>query len=105
MAIGFKLFRVRKDGTIGPLFINRRQRVPVGEWIESEYHPTKGFAHRAGWHMCTRPVAPHLKLTAERAWFMVEYDETSSRTYHRPECQGGDWILADKIKVLGPVAV
>jgi hypothetical protein len=36
----FKLFKLRKDGTLGPLFINARQRIPVGEWLEAGDHPT-----------------------------------------------------------------
>lgn len=35
----YKLFRVRRDGTIGPLFINKKQRIPVGEWMCAEEHP------------------------------------------------------------------
>jgi hypothetical protein len=52
MKIAYKLFRVRKDGTLGPLFINRPQRVPVGKALVAEDHPTKGFAFRPGWHVC-----------------------------------------------------
>lgn len=44
--IGYKLFRQRKDGTLGPLFINRRQRLEVGKTYEAEEHRTKGFAFR-----------------------------------------------------------
>ena len=51
----YKLFRVRKDGTLGPLFINRRQVVPIGEWLTAEEHRTKGFAFRPGWHCTARP--------------------------------------------------
>ena len=29
--IAYKLFRKRKDGTYGPLFINRKQRIHTGE--------------------------------------------------------------------------
>lgn len=46
----YKLFRVGKDGTIGPLFINRKLVVVPGQWMEAESHPTKGFALRPGWH-------------------------------------------------------
>lgn len=51
--IGYKLFRQRKDGTLGPLFINRRQRLTIGETYIAEEHPTKGFAFRPGWHICS----------------------------------------------------
>ena len=49
--IAYKLLRIRKDGSIGPLFINQKQRVPIGEWLDAEDHPTSGFAHRPGWHL------------------------------------------------------
>jgi hypothetical protein len=60
--IGYKLFRVRADGSLGPLFINASQRIPTGQWLEAErHHHKKGFAYRPGWHATSRPVAPHLK--------------------------------------------
>lgn len=99
--IRYKLFRVRKDGSLGPLFINRRQRIPIGEWLEAGDHPTKGFAHRPGWHLMDEPVAPHLSEKG-RAWYAVEVE--GERRYPRPSSQGGEWILGDRIKVIGPVA-
>ena len=56
--LGYKLFNKRRDGTIGPLFINRRQRIPLEIWIQAEDHPTKGYAHRPGWHVLEAPHAP-----------------------------------------------
>lgn len=96
--IGYKLFKVRKDGSIGPLFINARQRIPVGEWLPAGDHKTKGFAHRPGWHLCKKPVAPHLKMLDNRRWFIVEYSD--AETYSRPESQGGEWILAQHMRVI-----
>jgi hypothetical protein len=100
--IGYKLFKRRKDGSLGPLFINARQRVPMGVWLEAEDHPTKGFAHRPGWHATLKPVAPHLakepKSGPERVWCKVELEDVV--TYDRPESQGGTWVLAKHLKVL-----
>lgn len=93
---GYKLFRVRKDGTIGPLFINQRQRIEVGKWMDAEDHPTKGFAHRPGWHATLKPVAPHLS-TKGRVWCRVAM--TKTRKFNRPQSQGGTWVLAQKLKV------
>lgn len=98
--IGYKLFRIRKDGSLGPLFINRRQRVPLGEWLQAESHPTKGFMVREGWHGCHKPIAPHLATDRpDRVWCRVEFGGNISR-YKRPESQGGEWLLASKLKVL-----
>lgn len=103
----YKLFRVRKDGTIGPLFINRTLVVLAGQWMEAEYHPTKGFALRPGWHCTLEPVAPHLKTTLKsgeiRKWYKVEVQGITK--FQRPESQGGTWILAKRLKVVEEVNV
>ena len=98
--VGWKLFRQRKDGTLGPLFINARQRVPVGEWLPAGDHPTKGFAHRPGWHATLAPVAPHLKhgKGTGRVWARVELAGVDFHT--RPVAQGGTWVLAQALRVL-----
>lgn len=102
MTTVFKLFKIRKNGTLGPLFINARQVIPVGEWLEAEAHPTKGFAFRPGWHACFSPHAPHLvespKSGPRRVWARCEAEDVT--TYDRPEAQGGSWVLANRIKVV-----
>jgi hypothetical protein len=95
--IAYKLFRVRKNGTIAPLFINRTMTIPVGEWLNAECHPTKGFQVRAGWHVMAQPKAPHL-TNKGRQWFKVEIE--SFAPFTRPSSQGGLWYLAQKMKVL-----
>jgi hypothetical protein len=97
--IAYKLFRVRKDGTIGPLFINRRQRITEGVWMKAGDHPTKGYAHRPGWHCCTSPHAPHLSEKG-REWYVVEIEDFQE--FERPKSQGGKWLLAKKLKIIGP---
>ncbi len=98
--IAYKLVTERKDGTLGPLFINRPQRLVFGEWLEAEDHPTKGFAHRPGWHCTEKPHAPHLSLQS-RIWVKVEIEDIEP--FKRPEHQGGTWYLAQRMKVLGRV--
>ena len=93
----YKLLRQRKDGSIGPLFINARRRIHLGEWMDAEDHPTKGYAHRPGWHCTFRPVAPHLSEKG-RVWCRVEIQDF--QVYPRPESQGGHWILAKKMRVV-----
>lgn len=98
--IAYKLFRVRKDGSIGSLFIQRNVHIPLGVWLKAESHLTKGYAFRPGWHCTFLPVAPHLK-TEGRQWYEVEV--TGTTTYARPESQGGAWVLAKRMRVLRPV--
>lgn len=97
----FKLMRVRKGGTAGPLFINRRQVITAGQWLQAEAHPTKGFAVRPGWHVTLAPVAPHLRQGGDRAWFRVLVQDCEE--IRRPESQGGTWLLAQRMMVLGPL--
>lgn len=95
--IAYKLLKQRTDGSLGPLFINARQRIPIGQWLDAEAHPTKGFAYRPGWHCTLAPVAPHLS-TKGRIWAKVEIE--NYKKYNRPESQGGTWVLAERMKVL-----
>lgn len=98
--IAYKLFKTRKDGSIGPLFINASLRIPIGKWLPAEEHPTKGFAFRPGWHCTHAPYAPHLSERGRR-WYRVEI--RGAVEHQRPESQGGLWYTAEKMKVLEPV--
>jgi len=97
MILGYKLFRVRKDGSIGSLFIDRRAILPCGAWLKARRIPTKGFAVRPGWHATARPVAPHLSKRGRR-WFKVELHGVTQ--VERPKSQGGAWYLAKWMKIL-----
>lgn len=94
---GYKLFKMRKDGSIGPLFINKQQRLEVGVWYDAEDHPTAGYQHRPGWHAALEPIAPHLSEKG-RVWAEIRMART--RRFNRPQSQGGTWVLADRIKVV-----
>lgn len=94
---GYKLIRKRKDGTLGPLFINARQVIPVGVWLQAEAHRRKGFAFRPGWHAGRLPRAPHLSPKG-RVWVRVLLQGVE--LLKRPESQGGTWYLADRMKVV-----
>lgn len=97
--IAYKLLRVRADGTLGPLFINRRQVIPTGEWLAAENNTTPGYKSRPGWHALPQPVAPHLSIKG-RAWYVVVLRDVT--TYDRPKSQGGTWYTAKKMMVIGP---
>ena len=86
---GYKLFEQDANGNLFPLFIDKNTPQLIGEWIPAEYHPTKGFAARGGWHIgADVPDAPWLKSydgtetgfyksrwkTGKRVWCLVEYN-------------------------------
>lgn len=93
----YKLMRMRKDGTLGSLFINKKAVIPLGVWLEAEDHPTKGYAHRPGWHCTFKPEAPHLTMRG-RLWVEVEVEDYE--VFERPINQGGKWILAKRMKAV-----
>lgn len=97
----YKLLRIKKDGKLYPLFINKTVETPIREWMVAECFPTKGFAVRQGWHCCFKPIAPHLKTELKngekRVWVECEVEDFES--YNRPESQGGAWILAQRMKI------
>ena len=101
----YKLLRKKKDGKLYPLFINKTIPTPIGEWMQAECYPTKGFAIRKGWHCCFEKNAPHLKMKLsngeQRVWVKVKVEDWG--TYNRPESQGGTWILAQRMKIIGEV--
>lgn len=94
---GFKLLRKRKDGSLGPLFINRSLRIRPGVWYDFEVHPTRGYKLRPGWHILPKPEAPHLSPKG-RVWREVEFDPMATIT--RPVNQGGVWFLGSRMKVV-----
>lgn len=96
--IGYKLFRKRRDGSLGPLFINRSLRIYPGRTYQAEDHRTKGYAHRPGWHICHEPTAPHLRQGGDRVWCRVSF--THNKTLRRPASQGGTWYLGSTLRVL-----
>lgn len=83
---GWKLFEMRDDGKLFPLFIGKTKETPMNEWVMAEiieHHPQ--FAHRPGWHIgASLPSAPWLMgadgtyksqrgKRFRRVWCEVEY--------------------------------
>lgn len=83
---GYKLFEMRDDGKLFPLFIGKKEETPMNEWVMAEiveYHP--GFAHRPGWHIGANLPSACWLMSADgtyksqrgkkfkRVWCEVEY--------------------------------
>jgi hypothetical protein len=97
--IGYKLFHQRKDGSLGSLNNNKRRVIPMNMWLEAGEHRTKGYQYRPGWHVMTKPEAPHLTSKKEtRVWREVEI--MAYTEYTRPVNQGGKWYLANYMRVI-----
>lgn len=94
--IAYKLLRLRKNGLLSPLFINKKQIIPLNKWLKAEPHLTKGFAFRPGWHCTNSCNAPHLKMEG-RIWCEVEIK--NFKELKRPASQGGMWYLSNWMRV------
>ena len=94
--IAYKLIRLRKDGTLGPLFIGRKIVIPVRKWVKAKAIRTPGFAFRPGWHACSTPSAPHLTEKG-RVWCQVSL--RGFKKHQRPAAQGGLWYTAKEMRV------
>ena len=69
--IGYKLFRQRKDGSLGSLFIGQKVRYLASRWYVATSNPTKGYAFRPRFHLLKPPSSLHLSLKG-RKWFKCE---------------------------------
>ena len=80
---GYKLFEMRDDGKLFPLFIGKTKETPMDEWVMAEiidYHPS--FAHRPGWHIgAMMPSAPWL-MGADGT-----YKSQRGKKFHRVWCE------------------
>jgi len=96
----YKLVRQMKDGSLSPLFINQKSRLPIGEWLQAEKCHNRekdGFKYRPFWHCTAKPIAPHLSKK-NRVWVEIEMEDYTE--YNRPEHQGGKWFLSERVKLI-----
>ena len=98
MMKAYKLFEVKKDGSLGSLFIDKRSRYELGIEYKAGDYTKKGFAHRPGFHACSEPSAPHIKERDNRVWYVVELGDVE--VFKRPKCQGGIWYLSDTMTLI-----
>ena len=93
----FKLVKLRKNGTLGPLFIGSKFIYPVGKWLKAKAIKTKGFKFRPGFHCCQFPKADHL---SEKGRIWVEVRIQNYERFQRPKKQGGLWFIAKRMKII-----
>jgi len=98
----YKLLRLRRDKSLGPLFVGREQCIPVGKWMDCKDDlPHPGLAHRPGFHCCSEQHAPHIKMKLksgeERVWCLVTIENYEE--LERPVSQGGLWYVARRMKI------
>lgn len=94
--VAYKLVRLKKNGDITSLFINKKEKLMLNEWLQAKSFPTKGFALRPKWHCTAEMTAPHL---SEKGRVWVELEMKDFEEFSRPKTQGGMWYLADSIKI------
>ena len=87
---GYKLFEMDVNGDLHPLFCDKYETYPIGEWIKAKEAYTKSFAPSSGLHLGVIPAAPWLMSVRDdgtgyykgrnkgwhRVWVEVEYNCT-----------------------------
>ena len=96
--IAYKIFKVRKDGSLGSLYCDTKAKYYLDKWYRSSpyYHPKLKF--RPGFHATLKPYAPHIKIKKNRAWYKIDVEDYTF--FDRPACQGGKWLVCKKMKIL-----
>ena len=95
--VAYKLMRKMRDGSFAPLFCGRKTRYLIGNHYTAVLNETKGFSPRKGFRCTALPYAPHLS-TKNRVW--VKMEVSNLVYFDRPKSQGGQWILAQEMKIL-----
>jgi hypothetical protein len=98
----WKLFRLRKDGTLGPLFVDRELVIrPETVYTARQDIRPKTLAYRPGFHCIKHRWAPHIKMRLHngerRVWCRVVIAD-----YYRdkrPLTQGGMWYVAQNLMI------
>lgn len=85
----YKLFNRGKDGNLYPLYVNNKEPVPTGQWLEAKSGAMtdKGqvksklgpLAYRPGWHSGDLPMAHHIGGKSNPA------DKNAKPDYRRPQ--------------------
>lgn len=98
-----------ETGEIFPLFINKKQPLPLHKWIPAESHPTKGFAERPGFH-CGEVPSAYWLMSADgtyksrrgkkfkRVWTECEIPEGGFYLF-KENGLNRVWLIAQKIKI------
>lgn len=108
MMTGYKLFRKLKDGTLHALYINSKDVIPVGTWLNAECGERKengkvksslgDLAYRPGWHL--NDDAPHVehiytKFYTENGEFIEENTGRRFDKIHKSDSAEYVWCLVE----------
>jgi len=93
----WKLFRLKANGQVTPLFANFKEELPIGVWMDAVLHTTKDLMPRKGWHCVLKPSAPHLSEKG-RIWLVVEIEDYERHV--RNKHQGEAWYVAQRMKIV-----
>jgi hypothetical protein len=95
---GWKVFRVRDDGTLGSLFFGRRRVLLRGQWLGAHkgLH-LSSLAYRPGWHVLLRRSAPWLTSKKDRRVMLRVEARGVISVYVSP--RGVPWLIAQEIRI------
>jgi hypothetical protein len=94
------MFRVRADGSLGPLFVEVGRVLERERWLLASFtERPAALKFRPGWHVILRSEPPpHLALSAQRTWRPIRWRGLIEKV-KRPDYQGGVWVTAREIRI------
>ena len=82
----YKMVRIRKDATLGPMFVGCEEVFPVGSWITAHtnykrkldkvYSKLGWLKFRPGFHFAELPYAPHIGIKDKDGVIKWMHDDT-----------------------------
>ncbi len=103
----YKLFKIRKDGSLHPLYVHSEESCPIGEWISAKCGEKKpngkvksklgDLAYRPGLHCTSIPLANHigkrqpdgtLWQAKDTVWGEVEVIDNDLTAFVKEQCKG-----------------
>lgn len=97
--VAYKLVRVRKDGGLRSLFVDRRRPLYRGRWLKAETALSpKDLRRRPGWHATATPEMPHLSRKGRMVVKVLLRGNV--QTWNRPAAQGGQWYTAEEMMIV-----
>ena len=97
----YKIMRVKTDGMLYPIGVNRYRSYNVGEWYDAEHIESRKYKTKKGFYGFEKPSSKRYKESLrrgeKRVW--VECETEDCELYYHP-MDGETWMIAQRMKIL-----
>ena len=97
----YKVMRVKSDGMLYSINVNRRKPYNIDEWVTAEYILTKHYHDKKGFYGFEKPDVTKYKYKLQRGerrvWVECEVSDYEI-VYYAPDQV--NWVIAQKMKII-----